>query len=136
MQKVVVVLSIMACLLGGQVAQAGVIYRWVDVAPDPEAGRIDAYLEFGEEFWSLGGTFTSAPRDINPDTLEPYTGLERLHFDLIDGVIDPIEWTTNLTCGTFAGPPPISTLDAQAPRYRPDCSATSAPACTEAWPSL
>jgi hypothetical protein len=104
MKKIFAVMSVMACLLLGHAAPAGVIYRWVDLAPDPEAGRIDAYLEFGYEVWNLGGTFTSTPRDNNPDTLEPYTGLERLHFDLIDGVIDPIDWTTDLTCATYSGP--------------------------------
>jgi hypothetical protein len=38
--------------------------------------------------------------------LEPYTGLERLHFDLLDGVIAPIDWTTDLTCATYMGGPP------------------------------
>lgn len=97
-----VIVALAGALFAAQSAQAGVIYRWVDERPDPEAGRIDAFLEFGEEFWSLGRTY-NAISDNNPDTLELYTGLESLHFGLFDAEIDTIDLNTDLTCALFAG---------------------------------
>lgn len=59
-------------------AQAGVIYRWLDVAPNAVAGTSTGVLEFEPAFWALGSPFTASFGGGGPTPAIP--GLIRFYF--------------------------------------------------------
>ncbi|NJO12432.1 MAG: hypothetical protein HC872_02045 [Gammaproteobacteria bacterium] len=92
-------LVLIAWACSAAAAHAGVIYRWVNVSTDPEAGPIDAFIEFGNDFYMPGRRLQAAPRDGNPDTLDAYFGIDSLFFGLREQDYDSINLRTNRTCG-------------------------------------
>jgi hypothetical protein len=86
-------------------AHAGVLYRWVDAAPDPDTGPIEAFIEFGAEYWEYGKTLQAIDRYSDSYALEAYFGVESFYFTLpaqpgLNG-FGPLKITSDTTCSDY-----------------------------------
>lgn len=102
----------LALIISSMPASAGVIYRWQDITPDPEAGAFEGYIEFSDAAWRPGGhLFQEGSFNGTPGSLRPTQDIERF------------TWTnpSGLGFGVFQGIgmalTPCSALDAALQDY-------------------
>jgi hypothetical protein len=78
MNRLIAAASTLLALVAALPASAGVIYRWQDVAPNPNTGPFEGLIEFSDDAWSANGHLSSSTSD--GDGFVPIKGVERFHW--------------------------------------------------------